>query len=120
MTNEPADSEFAFATNRVTEEGRPVLFMYRESPDHPRDSGWRFFSGDESQEYVDDPDNSGIVALSAIVEADPSIVPYLETPAPCAFERENEHVFQGREFSTRLRIPHGSDDSPACRLKPER
>ena len=91
MTVDTTKMGFAFATNRVTKEGRRVRFMYRESPDHPDDSGWRFFAGDESQEYVDDPENSGIHAVSVIAQADPTIVPLLETPAPCAFEREDEN-----------------------------
>lgn len=80
----------AFATKLVAEQGRKVKFMYRESPDHPDDSGWHFFCGEESQEYVDDPKNSSVYAVSVIAKIDPSIVPFLETPAPCAFERDDE------------------------------
>lgn len=82
---------FAFSTKLVAEEGRKVKFMYRESPDHPDDSGWRFFCGEESQEYVDDPDNTGIFSVSVIAEANPSIIDLLATPAPCAFERDDEN-----------------------------
>lgn len=80
----------AFATNRVAQERRKVCFMYREDPGRGDDSGWKFFSGDESQEYVDDPENVGIYAVSTIAEIDPDIVPLLDTPAPCAFERTQE------------------------------
>jgi hypothetical protein len=38
------------ATDRITVEGMPVGYMYREAPHDPGDSGWHFFSGDESQE----------------------------------------------------------------------
>ena len=31
--------------------------MYRETPDNPHDSGWRFLSGTESQEYMDQSEN---------------------------------------------------------------
>ena len=82
---------YAFATKLVVEQGRKVKFMYRESSNSPDDTGWHFFSGEESQEYVDDPKNTGIYAVSTIADIDPSIVPLLETPAPCAFEREDEH-----------------------------
>ena len=44
-----------FATDMITVEGRKVGYMYREKPDFAEDSGWRFFSGTESQEYLDDP-----------------------------------------------------------------
>lgn len=80
----------AFATKLVAEQSRKVKFMYRESPSGPDDSGWHFFCGEEPQEYVDDPNNSGTYPVSLIVEIDPSIAPLLDTPAPCAFERDND------------------------------
>ena len=84
------DAKTAFASKRVAEEGRKVRFMYREDPRRPGDSGWKFFSGDEPQEYVDDPDNVGEFPLEAIIKIDPSIAPLLDRPAPCAFERESD------------------------------
>ena len=84
------DKRRAFASKRVAEEGRKVRFMYREDPRRPGDSGWKFFSGDEPQEYVDDPDNVGEYPLEAISRIDPSVVPLLDTPAPCAFERDSD------------------------------
>ena len=80
----------AFASKRVAEEGRRVCFMYREDPIDEGDSGWKFFSGDEPQEYIDNPNNVGTYTVSAIADIDPDIVPLLNTPAPCAFERERE------------------------------
>ena len=46
------------ATNRITVEGRKVGYCYREEPDGGWDSGWRFTAGDESDEYMDDPNNA--------------------------------------------------------------
>ncbi len=80
----------AFASKRVAEEGRKVHFMYREDPRSPGDSGWKFFSGDEPQEYVDNPDNVGEYPLDSITDIDPSVAPLLHTPPPCAFERESD------------------------------
>lgn len=80
----------AFASKRVAEEGHKVCFMYREDPVGEGDSGWKFFSGDEPQEYIDDPDNVGTYTVGDIAKIDPDIMPLLNTPAPCAFERESE------------------------------
>jgi len=77
----------ALATDRITVDGMPVGYMYREAPDRPEDSGWRFFAGDESQEYVDVPENSSVYAVNTIANYDPDIIAYLESPAPCAFEK---------------------------------
>ena len=82
------------ATNRITVEGCKVGYCYREKPDGGWDSGWRFTAGDESEEYMDDPNNAGIYKLNTICNDDPDIIPLLRTPAPCAFERDENGVFQ--------------------------
>jgi len=76
-----------FATDRIMVEGSEVGYMYRETPDRDGDSGWRFFAGDESQEYVDDPTNTAIYAVNTVANYDTDIIPYLDTPPPCAFEK---------------------------------
>lgn len=75
------------ATDRITVDGLPVRFMYREPPSHDADSGWRFTSGIESDEYMDDPANHGIYDVNTIANCDPSIVPHLAAPAGSAFEK---------------------------------
>ena len=82
------------ATNRITVEGCKVGYCYREKPDGDWDSGWRFTAGDESDEYMDDPNNAGIYGLNSICNDDPDIIPLLNTPAPCAFERDENGVFK--------------------------
>lgn len=82
------------ATNRITVEGCKVGYCYREAPDGDWDSGWRFTAGDESEAYMDDPNNSGIYKLNTICNDDSDIIPLLHTPAPCAFERDENGVFQ--------------------------
>ena len=88
-----------FETGRVASERQPVRFMYREAPDSDGDSGWRFFSGDEDQAYVDDPENTAIYAVTTIAEIDPSVIPYLRREPPCAFERpDSDSPFVESEF----------------------
>ena len=82
------------ATNRITVEGYKVGYCYREEPDGGWDSGWRFTAGDESEAYMEDPNNAGIYGLNSICNDDPDIIPLLNTPAPCAFERDENGVFQ--------------------------
>jgi hypothetical protein len=61
--------------------------MYRGEPDNEIDSGWRFFAGDESQEYADTPDNFAIYEVNTICNYDPAVVPYLNAPNGSAFGR---------------------------------
>ena len=51
-------------------------------------------AGDESEAYMDDPNNAGIYKLNTICNDDPDIISLLNTPAPCAFERDENGVFQ--------------------------
>jgi hypothetical protein len=48
---------YVIASRFVAKDGSRVRFMYRERSDDSRDSGWRFFSGDEDQAFADDPGN---------------------------------------------------------------
>lgn len=90
MTNRDIPAGGAFASNLVVKGRKKIRFMYRERPDNDYDSGWRFFSGQEDQVYADNPSNFAIYALTTIAEIDPDIVPFLGSPAPCAFERAGD------------------------------
>jgi hypothetical protein len=76
-----------FATDHIPVLGKKVGYMYREVPDKEFDSGWRFFSGEESQAYVDDSKNTEIYSVNTIANYDPAIIPYLQAPAGSAFGR---------------------------------
>ncbi len=80
---------FVIATKRVAEDEQKACFMYREEPMDAQDSGWRIFAGDESQAYVDNPENSGIYTPAAILMVDDSIADLLNEPYGSAFERED-------------------------------
>jgi hypothetical protein len=76
-----------FASDHITVEGRPVGFMYREEPHNELDSGWRFLSGEESQDYIDDADNLAIYDLNTIANYDPTIISFLDFPIGTELER---------------------------------
>ncbi|MBX2906629.1 MAG: DUF2185 domain-containing protein [Taibaiella sp.] len=76
------------ATDRITVDGLPVGYMYREEPDSEIDSGWRFFAGDEDQEYADNHKNSCKYNVNTIANYDPAIIPYLGYPIGVTLERE--------------------------------
>jgi len=76
-----------YATDRITVDGMKVGYMYREAPDHETDSGWRFFSGTEDQDYVDDPNNTMIYAVNTIANYDSAIIKYLQFSIGSGLER---------------------------------
>lgn len=76
-----------YVTDRILVDGVKVGYMYREEPDFDEDSGWRFLAGDESNEYMDDQWNTGIVDLNTVSNYDRSIIPLLKSPIGSAFAR---------------------------------
>ncbi len=92
------------ATDRITVDGCKVGYMYREIPDDDTefgksDSGWRFFAGDESDEYANNPDNIGIYHLNTICNYDEGIVSFLKAPYNSAFYRDENSNFVEEEFN---------------------
>ena len=57
---------YCYASKRITIDGMKVGYMYRETPESPTDSGWRFFSGTESQEEIDNPEYVEIYEVNTI------------------------------------------------------
>ena len=81
---------YCMASDDITVKHKPIGYMYRETPDDADDSGWRFFSGEETQEYVDDPQNFGIFDVNTIANYDSAIIPYLKSPAGSELVRVND------------------------------
>ena len=82
---------YVFATKMLVEKKLPVMFMYREKASNG-DSGWRFFCGQEEQEYVDNPNNIAIYDIETILGIDESIRPYLQSLYGRAYEREDPNA----------------------------
>ena len=76
-----------FATDRITVDSVKIGYMYREEPNNDLDSGWRFFAGDETDEYVNDLNNISIYDINTIVNYDGAIIPFLDAPIGTEFER---------------------------------
>lgn len=75
------------ASDKITVDGLPVGYMYREDPQDENDSGWRFTAGSESQEYIDNPINSMVFEVNVIANYDHAIIPYLGLPVGTELER---------------------------------
>jgi hypothetical protein len=75
------------ATDKITVDGMKVGRMYREEPDFAQDCGWRFLSGTEDQDYVDNPDNLNYYNVNTIANYDQAIIPYIQLPYGTELER---------------------------------
>jgi hypothetical protein len=78
---------FCLVSNMITVDGMKIGFMYREKVTEKDDSGWRFLSGTETQEYIDDPATSKIMEVNTVANYDRAIIPYLKTKYGVSLER---------------------------------
>lgn len=88
------------ATDHITVSGKKVGWCYREQPTegYP-DSGWRFFSGEESPEYTSDPKLSEVYDLNTICNYDPDILPLLTAPIGTAYARGADGKFHAEQYT---------------------
>lgn len=84
---------YCFASNKITVDGLKVGYMYREEPEEQADSGWRFLSGTEEQDYINDSKNIQIYDVNTIANYDKAIIPFLSSDVGCEFERSINDTF---------------------------
>jgi len=88
------------ATDHITVLGKKVGWCYREQPTEGRpDSGWRFFSGEESEDYVNDARNTEVYDLNTICNYDPDILPLLTAPVGTAYMRGPDGKFHAEQYT---------------------
>lgn len=71
-----------------------------------RTPGWRFTAGDESSDYMMDPDKAGIYSLNTVCNYDPDIIPLLDAPYGTAYYRDETGHFHQTDMED------GEDDEP--------
>lgn len=85
---------YGLVTDRILVDGKSITYMYREEPDNKQDSGWRFFAGDEDEDYLDNEANIELMNINIIAHYDMSIIPYLEAPYGSAFGKNENGEFE--------------------------
>ena len=82
-----------FVKNNILDEGEAIGYLYREEPDAEDDSGWRFTTGSETDEYMNNSENSSYVSLGAVLREDDSVVHLLEHTSGIAFAKDQNGNF---------------------------
>lgn len=89
---------YSIVSDKITVDGLKVGFMYREKPEEKDDSGWRFLSGTETEEYLNDDNHSMIFDVNVVANYDRAIIPYLKSKPGIELERvENSDEFRELE-----------------------
>ena len=96
------DNSACIVSNEILINGKSVGYMYREKPSESyNDSGWRFFAGDETKEFCDNPDNFSIVELNTLCNYDGSVVKKLSSDIGTAYKRNKRGYFVKEKLQDR-------------------
>jgi hypothetical protein len=92
---QPESHEFppiggVMASKMVFVEGTQPRFLYREKRINPEDSGWRIFTGFESEEYLDDPGNFAFYNPETVLAKDLTLWEILLTSVGSVYEKSED------------------------------
>ena len=96
------DIGFAFVSDMITVEGKNVAYMVRQQASRDDDSGWVFYGGGETQEYIDDFSNTSKLSVNTIANYDPEIIRFLTYPPGTEIERNNAGRLRVTTAETKL------------------
>lgn len=82
---------YGMVSRRIVDDGEPIRFADREKPTGPEDSGWSFYSGTESQVYLEDPRNCILVGISTVLEKFANLAPVMDAPVGSKFRLEGDN-----------------------------
>lgn len=85
-----SSEKMALVSKMCVEDGNIIRFLYREKPDREQDSGWRMFTGLESEEYNNAPGNIRLVKVGYLLDKDPTLLQPLKGGQGSVYEREEK------------------------------
>lgn len=68
------------ASNNLLSEKGELKWCFRESPINSMDSGWRFLSDIDTDEYLADANNSSVCDLNSVIQIEPAILSIINLP----------------------------------------
>lgn len=77
---------YVTASKLVTEEKQKITWIFRDQPDTKTDTGWRVFSGNEDDEFMEKESNFIDCTVDEILLIDNSIESLLKKQVGCEFE----------------------------------
>lgn len=88
-------NEAGLVSDRISVEQRAVNYLVRVEPvEGTTDSGWQFFHGDESREYLEDVSHLQLFDLNVICNMEPALIPLLNAPVGSAYRRRKDGTFE--------------------------
>ncbi len=88
-TNQTKNGFLALVSKLCFDETLPIRFMYKTVPEHLNDTGWRMFTGYETEEFLEDElSNLLPVPVAKMCQLDPSLEELVTYNAGTVWERE--------------------------------
>jgi hypothetical protein len=89
--NQTKNGFLALVSKLAFDEKLPVRFMFKTVPEHLNDTGWRMYTGYESEEYLENElANMVPIPVEKMVRMDPSIAELVTYNAGTVWERTPE------------------------------
>ncbi|MGY8872660.1 MAG: immunity protein Imm33 domain-containing protein [Pseudomonadales bacterium] len=108
-TNQTKNGFLALVSKLTFDEKLPIRFMYKTVPEHLNDTGWRLYTGYETQEYAaNELANMLPVPLQKLSSMDPSLTDLLTYNAGTVWERPPESEGWQRVYD--FKIPSANVD----------
>ena len=85
------------ASSKITIDKERINYFFKEDvdPNIPDDSGWRFFTGNETDDYIKDPENFKLYYLNDLCNLDKDIIRLLEkSSVGMAYKRDIHGNFE--------------------------
>ena len=76
------------------EQALPVRFIYKTVPEHLNDTGWRMFTGYETEAFLADFDNLPPVPIEQVIKQNPTLTELLDNNAGSVWERSPNQPWQ--------------------------
>ncbi len=102
----------AIAADRILCDGYRISVMLREEPINDADTGWRFFAGDEDNEYIENGNNFGSLDINLICNYSPDVIKYLSKPVGTFILRGDDEQLHLMQIVDGEPVPVEEDDDP--------
>ena len=87
-TNQTKNGFLALVSKLCFDDSLPIRFMYKTVPEHLNDTGWRMFTGYETEEFLEDElSNLVPVPVEKMCRLDPSLSELVTYNAGTVWER---------------------------------
>jgi hypothetical protein len=104
--NQTKNGFLALVSKMAFDEKLPVRFMFKTVPEHLNDTGWRMYTGYESEEYLENElANMVPVPVEKMVRIDPSMKELVTFNAGTVWERTPESEGWERVYDFKIPAP---------------